>query len=452
MKMDWAKLLSNKRLGQEHQPQRKDDRTEFQRDYDRIIFSAPFRRLQNKTQVFPLPGSIFVHNRLTHSLEVSSVGRSLGNDVSRLLLARHPELTETHLSELGSIVSTACLAHDLGNPPFGHSGEKAIGTYFSEGNGLFLRDYKCPVTGDSLTDEQWEDFIHFEGNANAFRLLTHHFVGRRPGGFVMTYSTLASIVKYPYTSDLAKGKNKFGFFRDEVDTYCRIARELGIIRRETPQGSFSFARYPLVYLVEAADDICYQIMDIEDAHKLKIITTEETKRQMLGFFKPETQARIVERMSTLDDVNEQIVYLRSCVINCLESECVRVFVENEDAILSGTFEGSLIRYISDTPCQAYRSCERLAMQKIYHCKEVVDIEIAGFQVILSLIDLMVDAVIHPEKAFSQLLINRVSTQYDIKAPTLYGRLMAVLDYISGMTDVYALDLYRKINGMSIPTL
>ncbi len=450
--MDWAQLLSNKRLGQEHQQQRKDDRTEFQRDYDRIIFSAPFRRLQNKTQVFPLPGSVFVHNRLTHSLEVSSVGRSLGNDVSRLLLERHPHLANTHLSELGSIVSTACLAHDLGNPPFGHSGEKAIGTYFSEGKGLFLRDYTCPDTGDRLTSQQWNDIIHFDGNANAFRLLTHHFIGRRAGGFVMTYSTLASIVKYPYTSDLAKGKHKFGFFRDDEDTYCRIAQELGIIKKESPDGTLHYVRYPLVYLVEAADDICYQIMDIEDAHKLKILTTAETKSLLLGFFNAETQRQICERMETLDDINEQIVYLRSCVINCLENECVRVFVQNEEKMLSGTFEGTLIDKICDIPHKAYENCTDVAMKKIYHCKEVVDIEIAGFQIVLSLLDLMVDAVIHPDKAFSELLISRVSTQYDIKSKTLYGRLMAVLDYISGMTDVYALDMYRKINGMSIPTL
>jgi dGTPase len=450
--MNWAQLLSNKRLGQEHQPHQADDRTEFQRDYDRLIFSAPFRRLQNKTQVFPLPGSIFVHNRLTHSLEVSSVGRSLGNDVSRALLERHPELKDTHFMELGSIVSAACLAHDLGNPPFGHSGEKAIGTYFSEGNGRFLKEYKCDETGDSLTEDQWNDLVSFEGNANAFRLLTHHFNGRRKGGFVMTYSTLASIVKYPFSSNLSNGKRKFGFFQAEKESYLRIAEELGIKRLESPEGTLKFARYPLVYLVEAADDICYEIMDIEDAHKLKILTTEETKELLLSYFPEENRQRILQRMSTVDDSNEQIVYLRSCVINTLETECVKVFVENEDIILAGEFQGSLIDHIDEIPRQAYRRCEEISYARIYNSKDVMDIEIAGFKVITTLIDLMVQAAIHPDKAFSQLLINRVSTQYDIKAPTLYGRIMAVLDYISGMTDVYAMDMYRKINGMSIPTL
>ena len=203
--MNWQQLISNKRLGQEHRhPERHDDRTEFKRDYDRLIFSAPFRRLQNKTQVFPLPGSIFVHNRLTHSLEVASVGMSLGNDVAQQLTKRHPELKDSLFQEIGQIVATACLAHDLGNPPFGHSGEKAIQSYFLEGAGGELQRQVSPMF--------WTDVTHFEGNANAFRLLTHQFKGRRPGGFVMTYSTLASIVKYPFSSAAAGKKGKFGFF------------------------------------------------------------------------------------------------------------------------------------------------------------------------------------------------------------------------------------------------
>ena len=451
--MRWEQLLSSKRLGQEDMQSGSDDRTEFQRDYDRLIFSAPFRRLQNKTQVFPLPGSIFVHNRLTHSLEVSSVGRILANDISRLILQHRPELYCTHFTELGAIVSAACLAHDLGNPPFGHSGEKAIGTYFSEGAGQYLKDYVCHETGDCISPKQWEDLIHFEGNANTFRLLTHHFKGRRKGGFGMTYSTLASIVKYPYSSNLAGSKRKFGFFCSEVDDYERIATELGILRLPAPKGAVRYARHPLVYLVEAADDICYEIMDIEDAHKLKLLTTEETKQLFLAYFNDDEQRHIMERMAQLvDDVNEQIVYLRSCVINCLEQQCVQAFIENEEAILNGTFEGALIRHIEDLPRHAYEQCERTAYGKIYHCKDVVDIEIAGYTVITTLTDLMVQAATHPDRAFSRLLINRVSTQYDILAPTLYGRIMAVLDYLSGMTDVYALDLYRKINGMSLPNV
>ena len=452
--MNWAQLLSSKRLGLESQKQHRDDRTEFQRDYDRLIFSAPFRRLQNKTQVFPLPGSIFVHNRLTHSLEVSSVGRSLGNDSARLLLERHPELADSHLSEMGSIVSAACLAHDLGNPPFGHSGERAIATYFSEGEGRWLQDYTDPETGDHLTPTQWNDLTHFDGNANAFRLLTHHFNGRRPGGFVMTYSTLASIVKYPFSSDLAGTHQKFGFFDAEREDYQRIANELGILRCDSAPGTLKYVRFPLAYLVEAADDICYEIMDIEDAHKLKILPTADVKELLLSYFLPKRRDEIVQNLQQLDvhDVNEQVVYLRSCVINELEGECVRIFVEHEQEILEGRFQGSLIQHIADTPRQAYEQCVQTSYGHIYHSKDVVDIELAGFRVMTSLIHEMVEAAMHPERAYSQLLLNRVSHQYQLRDPHLYDRLMAVLDYISGMTDVYALELYRKINGMSIPMI
>jgi dGTPase len=264
---------------------------------------------------------------------------------------------------------------------------------------------------------------------------------------------LASIVKYPDSSDLAGEDRTFGFFRSEVEDFERIAKELGIPRIPTSDGSVCYVRHPLVYLVEAADDICYQIMDIEDAHKLKILTTDETKQLLFAYFDEKQQRHIEERIAQLvDDVNEQIVYLRSCVINCLEQQCVRVFIQNEQAILSGTFQGSLIQHMEGLPRSAYEQCERIAHKKIYHCKDVVDIEIAGYKVITTLTDLMVQAATHSDRAFSQLLINRVSTQYDILAPTLYERIMAVLDYISGMTDVYALDLYRKINGMSLPNV
>lgn len=443
--MNWKQLISNKRFGLEFlHEQRKEDRTEFQRDYDRLIFSAPFRRLQNKTQVFPLPGSIFVHNRLTHSLEVSCVGRSLASDVSALLLKKHPELADSHITEIGSIVSAACLAHDMGNPPFGHSGEKAIGTYFSEGNGLKLKGL--------VSDAEWEDLIHFEGNANAFRLLTHQFRGRRPGGFVMTYSTLASIVKYPYSSRIAGKKRKFGFFLSEEADYLRIATELGITRLSKEGEPIHYARHPLVYLVEAADDICYQMMDIEDACKLKIITTEEAKSLYMGFFSEERAKRIREICALVSDVNEQLAYLRTSAIGVLIKECVRVFVEHEAELLEGTFDGALITHMADPARRAYENCSATAYAKIYCAKDVLDIELAGFQVITTLTDLLIEAARYPEKAYSKLLINRMSEQYDIRAESLYGKVQAVLDYISGMTDVFALDLYRKINGNSLPAV
>jgi dGTPase len=441
--MNWNQLLSTKRFGQEaYHAKRDDDRSEFQRDYDRLIFSAPFRRLQNKTQVFPLPGSVFVHNRLTHSLEVACVGRSLGVNVAHKLKSKK-NIETPYLEEIGSIISAACLAHDLGNPPFGHSGETAIATYFSEGNGQHLKA--------EMTDEEWKDIICFEGNANAFRLLTHQFNGRRPGGFVLTYSTLAAIVKYPYASIYSDPKKqKFGFFDSEKADYEKIAAELGIPR--SPKNPNQFARHPLVYLVEAADDICYQIMDIEDAHKLKILTSDETKELFLNFFDAERKVRRQETMLLVTDINEQISYLRSSVIGQLIEECSAVFAENEEAILNGTFTLSLIKQLPPQSAEAYKKCEKMALAKIYRSSEVLDIELAGYKIILTLLEHLVTAVLNPKKAYSKQLLLRIPEQYETNSPTVYGKIMAVLDYISGMTDIYALDLFRKITGMNIPTL
>ncbi|RRD59657.1 dGTP triphosphohydrolase [Tannerella forsythia] len=441
--MQWNELISGKRLGIEAYHERKHERTNFQRDYDRLIFSSPFRRLQNKTQVFPLPGSIFVHNRLTHSLEVSCVGRSLGTNVATRLMQKYGD-EAANLQEIGSIVSAACLAHDMGNPPFGHSGERAISAFFSEGAG---RQLEARVRSEG---GRWEDFVHFEGNANAIRLLTHQFIGRRKGGFALTYSTLASIVKYPYASTHASAKKKFGFFQTEEETYCRIAEELGIPKQSN--ASDAYVRYPLVYLVEAADDICYQIMDIEDAHKLRLLTSEEAIGLLLGFFEGKRLNDIQHTMAMVDDTNEQIAYLRSCIIGLLVDECTQVFIENEEGLLDGSFHAPLIDCINEQARQAYKACSEMAYRKIYVANEVVDVELAGYHIFGYLLETVIDAVLHPEHAYSQLLLSRVPGQYDIKAPTTYGKIQCALDYISGMTDVYALDLYRKITGMSLPAV
>ena len=445
--MKWQQLISNKRLGQEHRhAERHDDRSEFKRDYDRLIYSAPFRRLQNKTQVFPLPGSIFVHNRLTHSLEVSSLGQSLGNDVCRQLKSLHPELANSLFEEIGTIVSAACLAHDMGNPPFGHSGEKAIQTFFTEGKGKTIKE--------AVSSEFWDDITHFEGNANAFRLLTHRFLRRRQGGFVMTYSMLASIVKYPFASSLAGSHGKFGFFQTEANDYMKIADELGLICKSNNGEPLKYARHPLVYLVEAADDICYEIMDIEDSHKLKILSFQETFDLLIGFFDEDTKASIQKRMEEdgVTDDNEKVVYLRACVIGKLENECVKTFVQHEEEILNGTFNGSLIDNISPIQREAYKVCEKVSYKKIYHSKPVLDIELSGYKIMETLMDVFIGAAINPNRFYSQQLIRRVSSQYDIHSDNLETRIMAVIDYISGMTDIYALDIYQKINGMSLPII
>lgn len=443
--MEWKQLISNKRFGQEHKhAERHDDRSEFKRDYDRLIFSSAFRRLQNKTQVFPLPGSIFVHNRLTHSLEVASVGMSIGNDISRRIIQKRPELKDTLVEEIGTIVSAACLAHDLGNPPFGHSGEKAIQTFFSEGPGQKIKSM--------VSSEFWDDITHFEGNANAFRILTHRFKGRRQGGFVMTYSMLASIVKYPFASCLAGNHGKFGFFASEAESYRKIADELGIFCKSAPGEPLKYARHPLVYMVEAADDICYEIMDIEDSHKLKILSFAETEHLLLSFFDEDIQQKIRQRIidEELTDENEKVVYMRASVIGKLENECVATFLAHEEEILAGTFEGSLIDHISERQKKAYKECEKISYSKIYQSKPVLDIELSGYQIMATLMEVFVEAAVNPSRFYSKQLLRRVSSQYDIENESLEERIMAVIDYISGMTDIYALDIYQKINGISLP--
>ena len=443
--MEWKQLISNKRFGQEHKhAERHDDRSEFKRDYDRLIFSSAFRRLQNKTQVFPLPGSIFVHNRLTHSLEVASVGMSIGNDISRRVIQKRPELKDTLVEEIGTIVSAACLAHDLGNPPFGHSGEKAIQTFFSEGPGQKIKSM--------VSSDFWDDITHFEGNANAFRILTHRVKGRRQGGFVMTYSMLASIVKYPFASCLAGNHGKFGFFASEAESYRKIADELGIFCKSAPGEPLKYARHPLVYMVEAADDICYEIMDIEDSHKLKILSFAETEHLLLSFFDEDIQQKIRQRIidEEMTDENEKVVYMRASVIGKLENECVAAFLAHEEEILAGTFEGSLIDHISERQKKAYKECEKISYSKIYQSKPVLDIELSGYQIMATLMEVFIEAAVNPSRFYSKQLLRRVSSQYDIENENLEERIMAVIDYISGMTDIYALDIYQKINGISLP--
>ncbi len=444
--MQWNRLICDKRFGLEHyhDPKKSALRTDFRRDYDRLVFSSPFRRLQNKTQVFPLPGSIFVHNRLTHSMEVSCVGKSIADRVADGLRERYAGTPDAaSLASIGDITAAACLAHDLGNPPFGHSGEKAIATFFSEGAGSHLRS--------GLTDSQWRDFTSFEGNANAFRVLTHQFRGRRAGGFAMTYSTLAAIAKYPYESALATN-GKFGFFDSERADFMRVADELGMKRLPSPEGTVRYARHPLVFIVEAADDICYEVMDIEDAHKLKILSTAEVTDAFLGFFTPERRAHMLEIMDHVADPNEKIAYLRSCVIGTLADRCAEAFLRREQDILAGTFQAPLLSDIDPLEREGYRRCTEISWKRIYTAGSVVDVELAGNRIITYLMDKLIGAVTRPQLNYSRLLLAKFPEQYDTDAPTLYGKIQAVLDHISAMTDVYALNLYRTLEGSSLPAV
>jgi dGTPase len=441
--MNWNTLLSAKRLGMEDwgSSVKQEDRSQFQRDYDRIIFSSPFRRMQNKTQVFPLPEHIFVHNRLTHSLEVASIGRSLGNLLAEKLENEYPH--NPFISEIGTIVSTACLAHDMGNPPFGHSGEAAISNFFLEGDG---KEFQT-----KLTEGEWKDLTFFDGNANAFRILTHQFNGKRPGGFALTYSTLSAIVKYPYESVLAH-KPKFGFFQSEKADYEKIAKELGI---EPVLGTYkSFRRNPLVYLVEAADDICYQIMDLEDAFKLGILPFEQTKALYLAFYDENEDKKILqnigETLKRVTDKNEQISYLRAGVIGKLIHASMDVFLQNYNEIMSGTFKGSLIGSLQNKQATAMKIVKEISFSQVYNHRSVVEIEIAGYKIIGTLLGEFIGAALQPENMYSKKILSLLPEQYKTGIGSTYSKIQSVVDFISGMTDVFALDLYRKLKGISLP--
>lgn len=434
-------MISDRRLGlEEFHNEGGQLRSDFQRDYDRMIFSSPFRRLQNKTQVFPLPGSVFVHNRLTHSLEVSTVGRSMSREVLRRLESNTTKEEKKLLENIPDIVATACVCHDLGNPPFGHSGEKTISTWFSEGPGVELQD--------RLSPQEWQDLVNFEGNANSFRLLTHEFVGRRKGGFAMTYSTLGTLVKYPWTSEYAGDKGKFGFFTSEEPLYRKVIEWLGI--PEIQPGYF--ARHPLVYLMEAADDICYQIMDIEDAHRLGILSLAEATEYLLSFFNVDRKQKLERGMSYLQDPNEKIGYLRSNVIGVMVEGCADAFIDSNNLMLKGDYVKPLVEQMPERLRDAYAACSALAFERIYCAPDVVDVDLAGNRIVSYLLDVLMDAVLHQEKNYSQLLLTKIPKQYDIYSPSVYGRIQAVLDHVSGMTDVYALDLFRKLNGHSLPAV
>jgi dGTPase len=443
--MDWNILLTSRRLGKEDEKKQgraHDVRSQFQRDYDRIIFSSAFRRLQNKTQVFPLPGRIFVHNRLTHTLEVASVGRSLGNFLAEMLF-RNQFISEPGLlSNIGAAVSTGCLAHDMGNPPFGHSGESAISHFFLPGAGNSLKS--------ELSDAEWNDFIRFDGNANAFRLLTHAFRGKREGGFALTYTSLASIVKYPFESTAAT-MQKFGFFQTEKATWLKMAEEMQIpVASENP---LSGCRHPLVFLVEAADDICYQIMDVEDAFKLGILSYEITRQLLMAFHSNSSKHRLREidkTLNTVSDPNEQISYLRAGVIGKLTRECSYVFEKNHESILEGSFRSSLLKNINPDLLDAMKNIQDISFSDIYNHRTVVEIEIAGYKILGTLLEEFIGALMSPGNPLSQKILLLIPDQYEPSSGSTYHKIQAAIDFITGMTDVYALDLYRKIKGISLP--
>jgi len=438
--MYWSKLLSAQRAVSTSRPE--EIRSQFQRDYDRIVFSSPFRRLQNKTQVFPLPGSVFVHNRLTHSLEVASVGRSIANTVA-LELRKLPEnMGNDLLYELGSIVAAACLAHDLGNPPFGHSGEKAISSYFTEGNGKSLEKELAP--------EQWSDLIEFEGNANAFRILTHQFKGRRKGGYALTYASLAALVKYPYASFQRGNRKKYGFFQSEINTFKQVAESCGMpcLDETIPV----YARHPLVYLVEAADDISYLIMDIEDAHKLRILSTEKTEALLRSFFDPSdnaVQLAYINKMyEEVTDTNERIAFLRAMSVNLLVQKVSDAFLQHYESIMHGKFTSNLVGVLHPNLQKAFENCRKDSVHLIYNHPSVVKIELTGFNILGTLMDEFTSAVLEPNKTYHKKLLSLLPDQFAPTSQEVYYKLQSVIDFVSGMTDLYAMQLYKDLRGIA----
>src|SRR6478752_8217299 len=385
--MHWEQLLSLKRHGDKGKRLRieeTDTRLGFEVDYDRIIFSSAFRSLQDKTQVIPLSKTDFVHTRLTHSLEVSVVGRSLGRLVGKKIREKHPYLKEVHgyqMNDFGAIVAAASLAHDIGNPPFGHSGEKAIGEYFSIGKGQIFKEL--------LTEKEWQDLIDFEGNANGFSVLTANRPGIE-GGLRISYATLGAFMKYPKeslpkkpTSNIAD--KKYGFFQSDSSFFQEVASDLGLISNK-PGNDIGFERHPLAYLVEAADDICYTIIDFEDGINLGLISEDFALEYLIKLVKDSIDSSKYQSLTTKED---RISYLRALAIGSLINDAVKVFIENEEAIMQGKFPFAL------TDKSKYKAqmddIIKISVKNIYQSREVVEKEIVGYQIIQTLLDKFITA-------------------------------------------------------------
>jgi dGTPase len=444
--MNWEQLLSLKRQGDTSKRLRKeqdDTRLGFEVDYDRIIFSAAFRSLQDKTQVIPLSKTDFVHTRLTHSLEVSVVGRSIGRLVGKKIIEKYPYLQEVHgfqMNDFGAIVAAASLAHDIGNPPFGHSGEKAIGEYFSIGNGKQYREH--------LTDKQWQDLIDFEGNANGFSVLTASRPGIE-GGLRISYATLGAFMKYPKESLPKKptkniADKKYGFFQTDKDFFQEVAVELGLISNKSGN-DIGFERHPLAYLVEAADDICYTIIDFEDGINLGLVSEDYALEYLIKLVKDTIDTAKYKTLTTRED---RISYLRALAIGNLINDTVRVFIENEEAILQGNFPHAL------TDKSKYKAqmddIIKLSVKNIYQSREVIDKEVKGYQIINTLLDKFITAYNNQSEgkatSYDKLLLQILPEKHHLEKENLYDRLLHICHFISLLTDGNALLYYQNIVG------
>ncbi|TCK65033.1 dGTPase [Winogradskyella wandonensis] len=446
--MNWEQLLSLKRFGDTNKRLRKEQdetRLGFEVDYDRVIFSSEFRSLQDKTQVVPLSKTDFVHTRLTHSLEVSVVGRSLGRQVGRLILEKHPHLQNIHgyqINDFGAIVAAAALAHDIGNPPFGHSGEKAIGAYFSEGKGVKFKS--------ELTPKQYQDLCDFEGNANGFKILTESREGRK-GGLRLSYATLGAFMKYPKASLPKKptshiADKKYGFFQSEEETFIEVAEELGLKIRDAKNKAF--ARHPLAYLVEAADDICYTIIDFEDGINLGLIEEDYALEYLIKLVKDTINT---DKYAALKTTEDRVSYLRALAIGTLINEAVSIFMNNEDKILSGDFDTGLLD-VSRYKAQI-KDIIDISIKNVYQSTEVVDKEIAGYKVLEGLLSVFVNTASNvfnnTLSSYDSLVLKMLPETVKLSNTSLYDNLMAICLYISKLSDSNAMLLYHKIRGNTI---
>ena len=444
--MDWEQLLSLKRFGDTHKRLRKDQdetRLGFDVDYDRIIFSSEFRSLQDKTQVIPLSQTDFVHTRLTHSLEVSVVGRSLGRSVGQNILLKYPHLQQTHgyqANDFGAIVAAAALAHDIGNPPFGHSGEKAIGAFFKDGKGKRFKAH--------LTAKEYQDLCDFEGNANGFKILTESRVGRL-GGLRLSYATLGAFTKYPKES-LPKefsthiADKKYGFFQSEKSAFKEIAEELGLLNR-AKVGDLCYSRHPLAFLVEAADDICYTIIDFEDGINLGLIDEEYALEYLINLVRDTINTTNYHALSNTQD---RISYLRALAISTLINEAVKLFMMHEEAILCGKFDKALLD-VSKYQAQI-KDIIKLSMEKIYESDEVVNKEIAGFKIIEGILEVFTDAIVSHQEGTSsnyhKLILKIFPNTFDFNGADLYQSLLGVCHYVAKFSDSKAISTHKKLQG------
>ncbi len=446
--MKWDRLLNPCRLGENKDPNFSGDglRSEFDKDYDRLIFSHPFRRLQDKTQVFPIPEHDFVHNRLTHSLEVSSVGRSLGKSVGTQVLAKYPELQDKFSTyDFGAITAAASLAHDLGNPPFGHSGEESISSFFKSAE---VEAKFRPL----VSEKEWGDLTNFEGNAQGFRILNNPY----DRGLKLTIATMAAFTKYPHGSILnsriagRKSQKKYGFFQNELAAFQEVVAETGML----PLNDESYSRHPLVFLVEAADDICYHIIDLEDACRLGLVSYDLVKSLLAEILGDQFNE---EKLEKIYGENERISLLRALSINKLIHEATNVFMENEEAILAGEFDQDLISCLASH--EALSKIGKLSVEKIYRSRVVLEKEAGGFEVLENLLNAFCFSVyyqFHQPNSFNgkyksifRLLPDNLQ-HYIKQEVSFYQRMLYITDYISGITDRNAVTLFKSIKGVSLP--